>query len=405
MSVVVVIDPGHGGDNLGGNTDEFIEKELTLKVAFAMRDRLSEYEDVEVYLTHDNTTDPDLGRKERAAIAKDHNADLFISLHFNMSENHDLYGAEVWTSAFGKEYSEGTSFATIEMEALTDGLGFFDRGIKTRLGDDGTDYYGIIKYGREAGIPSVIIEHCHMDESRDYDFLHEHGEESYTILGQTDADSVAKYFRLKSDSLGLDYSDYAVPEVGIPDQTVSPDETDPEECGIELLDADTKEGTALVKISAYDSGSIIQYYRYSLDGGLTFSKLLPWNDDINALRSSEKEYINAKIELVEGKESELIVRAYNRYDKFKDSNTVTLPAMEERVIEPDVSTELLADEQYDEIITVTENTDNDAANTQMITILGLGVAVSVAALITVLLLVFLGKRKKKRRGRKNKSRR
>ena len=46
--------------------------------------------------------------------------------------------------------------------------------IKTRLNDDGEDYYGIIRHSTARGLPSAIIEHCHLDEETDvafYDFL------------------------------------------------------------------------------------------------------------------------------------------------------------------------------------------------------------------------------------------
>ncbi len=403
---VVVIDPGHGGDNLGGHTDEFIEQELTLKVANAMYDRLKQYDDVEVYLTRDNNTDPDLSRKDRATIAADHNADLFISLHFNMSENHDLYGAEVWTSAFGEYYEKGASFASIVMDSLHGELGFFDRGIKTRIGDDGTDYYGIIKYGTELNIPSVIIEHCHMDESRDYDFLHEHGEDSYTILGQADADCVAKYFRLSSSSLGLDYSSYEVPVLSAY-EPVLPDDTAPETCEIELLDADTVSGTALVRMNASDSDSIIQYYRYSLDGGVSFTKLLPWNDDIEAGQSCEKGNVNASIELATGKESELIVRVYNRYDKYTDSNLIVLPAAE--IKEQETETAQSADSvdeddlkasEYDEIVAVPGELGAAKGSYNGLLISGAAIVICIAALLTVILVLVSSSRRRKKRKRR-----
>ncbi|MGN0155726.1 MAG: N-acetylmuramoyl-L-alanine amidase, partial [Lachnospiraceae bacterium] len=45
-NITVVIDPGHGGENLGGTYGNFIEKEMTLKTAYAMKDHLEQYDDV-----------------------------------------------------------------------------------------------------------------------------------------------------------------------------------------------------------------------------------------------------------------------------------------------------------------------------------------------------------------------
>ncbi len=329
MSVVVVIDPGHGGENLGGFTDEFIEKELTIKVANYMRERLQQYEGVEVYLTHEDSSSPDLGRDERAEIAKAHNADFMFSIHFNMSSDHTLYGSEVWTSAYGEYYKAGQEFANIEMEALT-GLGFYDRGIKTRLGKDGDDYYGAILQPKKLGIPAVIIEHCHMDEDRDADYLRSHGEEAYRTFGYLDADCVAKYFHLKSSSLGVDYTNYTYPSISLPSAVMGPDLTPADEVSVELAETDTGSGTARIKITAKDSESKMLYYSLSYDGGMTFGKVWPWNEDKEALKPTDADSITVEVDLAEKEPRDLVVKVYNRLDRKADSNVLTLPAKAEK---------------------------------------------------------------------------
>ena len=116
--VVVVIDPGHGGENLGGEYEDYTEKDMTLIVANAMKEELEQYEGVTVYLTR--TDDTELSLEERAEFAKSVNADFLYCLHFNLSEHHTLFGAECWVSAFGENYSKGYSFASIEMDMLSD---------------------------------------------------------------------------------------------------------------------------------------------------------------------------------------------------------------------------------------------------------------------------------------------
>ena len=83
--VIVVIDPGHGGEeNRGGEVlPHYVEKNLTLQVAQAMKQTLEQFEGVEVYLTR--TTDQELSLEQRAQIAKAYHADFLFSLHFNMS--------------------------------------------------------------------------------------------------------------------------------------------------------------------------------------------------------------------------------------------------------------------------------------------------------------------------------
>ena len=209
---IVVLDPGHGGEALGGQTEEYIEQEINLITAHAMYDRLCQYEGITVYLTHDEIGEVDISRTDRSKIAAEYDADYLISLHYNMSANHNLYGTEVWTSAFGSEYSFGQTIGTIITNDLSSEFGLFNRGVKVRLNNKRDDYYGIIQLCRKEGIPSIIIEHCHLDSEKDRAVLGSISD-IFVKFGEKDADAVAKYLRLKSSSLGIDYSDYQYDEV------------------------------------------------------------------------------------------------------------------------------------------------------------------------------------------------
>jgi N-acetylmuramoyl-L-alanine amidase len=79
---VVVIDPGHGGSNQGTTSvlDGAHEKEFTLDWAERLGSLLSS-NGWEVFLTR--TDDIELPLSSRVAFAEEHQADLFISLHFN----------------------------------------------------------------------------------------------------------------------------------------------------------------------------------------------------------------------------------------------------------------------------------------------------------------------------------
>ena len=112
--VVVVIDPGHGGENLGAEYDGYTEKKMTMVVARAMKEELEKYDGVVVYLTHE--TDVDMSLKERAEFAKEKHADFLYSLHFNASVKHNLFGSEVWIPAYGDYYVKGYQFAEIQMQ-------------------------------------------------------------------------------------------------------------------------------------------------------------------------------------------------------------------------------------------------------------------------------------------------
>lgn len=331
--LVIVIDPGHGGEEEGGMYDSFVEKELTLITAKAMKEELEKYEDVTVYLTRED--DRTLSLEERVAFAKEVNADFLFCLHYNLSKDHNtLFGAECWVSAFGRHYSEGYAFADIEMGALED-LGLYSRGIKTRLGKKGTDYYGIIRHAVEQELTCVLIEHCHMDHENDRPFCE--GREQWKTFGRLDAVSAAKYFRLRSDSLGVDYSDYPVPDVPIPSGVMRPDTTEPDICMIEVTDQEMETGNVTVELSAVDYDSGMLYYDYSYDGGSTYFPRLAWGD-------KSQDTITFTMNVPPHIVPQIVVRGYNGYDLYTESNLISLPSMDYKT-EEEIAAELAEQER------------------------------------------------------------
>lgn len=91
----VVIDAGHGGHDHGttGPTG-LTEKELVLEVALKLGALIEEKLGSEVVYTR--TTDIFIPLEERTAIANQHKADLFISVHANSSPYKKASGAEVY---------------------------------------------------------------------------------------------------------------------------------------------------------------------------------------------------------------------------------------------------------------------------------------------------------------------
>ncbi|MDO4303287.1 MAG: N-acetylmuramoyl-L-alanine amidase [Bacillota bacterium] len=312
--IVIVIDPGHGGENLGGEYNEYTEKDMTPIVAEAMKEELEKYQGVTVYLTRN--ADVDMTIKDRALFAAEKNADFLFCLHFNMSVNHNLFGSEVWVPATDEYFSKGYAFAEIQMKEFTD-LGLYSRGIKTRINDRNENYYGILRYCSAAGIPSALIEHCHLDHPKDQPFYQQETEEQLKEFGRMDAAAVAKYFHLKSDILGVDYSDYPVSEIPIPEGIVRPDETEPEICTIEVTDINTQTGEVTVHMNAKDNDSYILYYNYSLNGGNTYSDLMEWPrpDEWNKSLSENTFTVTVPFD----QEIELRAMAYNGFDVWTES--------------------------------------------------------------------------------------
>lgn len=87
----VVLDPGHGGNDPGAlGPNGLREKDVTLDVAHRAAPILAREVGVSTLLTRD--TDVYVPLDERAARANAFNADLFVSIHCNASENADQRG-------------------------------------------------------------------------------------------------------------------------------------------------------------------------------------------------------------------------------------------------------------------------------------------------------------------------
>ena len=314
--LVIVIDPGHGGENLGTIDGETEEKTMTLVTAMAMYEELLKYEDIQVFMTR--MDDKDLSLKERAEFAKKLGADFLFSIHYNASECNELYGSEVWVSSFAPYNAFGYQFGYELLTGMRE-MGLFNRGVKTRLGNKGMDYYGIIRESVALEIPAVIIEHCHVDEPHDIPFCD--SEEEWKAFGVADAIAVAKYFGLKNVHENVDYSDYELVKSDaaeiVPETKF--DNTWPEVCHIDLISADFDACTLKLSVTASDSDSPMMTYQYSLDGGNTFSTREPW-PGCNTLTGKYQNNFTLTLEIPSGTKPSVLVRAYNMYDLHTDSN-------------------------------------------------------------------------------------
>lgn len=220
-NVVVVLDPGHGGQDPGTAHNGLVEKDLNLKIAQYCKNELEEYTGVTVYMTREtdillgNNTSEDLWN--RVAKAKAWGADLFVSIHINSGGGK---GAEVWyptenyNANIGKQGKEVAQEIIEELKKIglsTHGNG----GIYTKLADgskyeyaDGSsgDYYGIIRHSKNAGFPGIIVEHAFIDNEDDAAKLKD--ESFLKQCGVADATGIANHFGLSKGHWELDGSQW-----------------------------------------------------------------------------------------------------------------------------------------------------------------------------------------------------
>ncbi len=122
---LVVIDAGHGGHDPGAiGPTGLREKDVTLRVAMAIRDALLASGRVRVALTRED--DRFLILQERYGIARQLGADLFISVHCDSAGNPTASGATVYTLSETASDKEAARLAARENKA--DILGGVDLG-------------------------------------------------------------------------------------------------------------------------------------------------------------------------------------------------------------------------------------------------------------------------------------
>lgn len=96
----VVIDAGHGGKDPGCHGASAKEKDVCLSIALNLGKFITEnFKEVEVVYTR--KTDVFLELHERAKVANDHKADLFICIHANSGPG-SVYGAETYVMGLHK---------------------------------------------------------------------------------------------------------------------------------------------------------------------------------------------------------------------------------------------------------------------------------------------------------------
>jgi len=175
---VVVIDPGHGGENTGARSvhDDRFEKEFALDWALRLRPLL-ESGGWKVFLTR--TNDIDLSLPDRAAVASERKASLFLSLHFNSASRGDQSGLETYCltpaglpSTLTRDYEDDSAavfpnnafdnqnlqYALRLHRAVVETTGGLDRGVRRAR------FMGVL---RPQNQPAVLLEGGYLSNPRE----------------------------------------------------------------------------------------------------------------------------------------------------------------------------------------------------------------------------------------------
>jgi N-acetylmuramoyl-L-alanine amidase len=141
---IVVIDPGHGGHDVGAPVPGVFESHLTLQIALRLFELFQDSESgIKAFMTRND--DSFINPADRSAFANG-TGDILVSIHTNTYSSPNVAGTE---TLYNPLSDESAALARIIQKHLVAELGTRDRGIVER-----TDL-GVLN---GAAIPAVIAE-------------------------------------------------------------------------------------------------------------------------------------------------------------------------------------------------------------------------------------------------------
>jgi N-acetylmuramoyl-L-alanine amidase len=196
-SLRVVIDAGHGGSFTGAESNGVYEKSINLDISKKIQALSKEY-NVEVIMTRETDITPGSNELREsleyiAALPKNKNADLFISIHANVTENAQAGKMQTAKSGFqiyipwntSDVYENSLKLGSIMTEVIKS-----DYKIESQLKqskDDG----GNILVLKKATVPAILIECGYMDNPEDQKYLQD--EKNQEKIARDILEGIRKY--------------------------------------------------------------------------------------------------------------------------------------------------------------------------------------------------------------------
>ncbi len=218
----IVLDPGHGGSNVGASARGTGEKTHSFTIATLLKAKLEANGNFNVYLTR--TGDYDLELYERAMVADSYNADILISLHFDGNGNANVSGVTAYTSVIDR-FAATTLSASIA-SGISSATGLYNNGVRRRTDTAGyywsfekqwdcqdpslgtlSDYYGIPTWCAKFGIPSIIVEHGYFSNSGDVNIILAEG--GLEKIATAEAEAIINYYTNHTHVYSAAIRDYA----------------------------------------------------------------------------------------------------------------------------------------------------------------------------------------------------
>lgn len=188
---LIILDPGHGGEDEGCARAGIVEKDINLSIAKAAKEKLTQM-GYDVMMTREG--DETLSLEQRVRFANEKQASIYISIHQNACEEQtsDVQGIETYySSSKGEDGSE--RLAKIMQKGITNNTDALNRETLAR-----EDLYVI----RETNMPSCLVETGFLSNKKERELLTT--SEYQEQLADAIAESADLYFHPKTMYLTFD---------------------------------------------------------------------------------------------------------------------------------------------------------------------------------------------------------
>lgn len=171
----VMIDPGHGGFDVGARSKTgILEKDLTLEVAQKTKELLDGQEGIEVFLTR--SEDKYMTSEERVNTANNLRGNVFLSIHFNWSPSQNSKGFNVCINSDRIRMApEASTASTSGTDMFTGQSKRFAGEIKSRLSSiiptGGKDKEAPLTIANGLFMPGVSVELLYLSNPQDLEIL------------------------------------------------------------------------------------------------------------------------------------------------------------------------------------------------------------------------------------------
>lgn len=164
--MLICLDPGHGGTDLGAVGYSLTEKEVCLELAFRIREKLAKYDGISVTMTR--SIDLDTTPEERSRWANEQKADLFISIHTNASIDPMASGFTSYVSVVaGSEVRRIQCWLHNRVVCFLRQYGVRDLGKK----NDTESLTGKLHELRGVQMPAIALASLYITHSKDHQLL------------------------------------------------------------------------------------------------------------------------------------------------------------------------------------------------------------------------------------------